>query len=79
MLTLGGLGLRPTWPWGGLAGDLVPPPLQETGHGQQEAADDGTEAEPQRAVDQGQLVGTQLQPWGGCKTAGDPESGGAPP
>lgn len=60
MLTLGGLGPHPTWPWGWLAGDLVPPPLQETGHGQQEAADDGAEAEPQRAVDQGQLVGAQL-------------------
>lgn len=68
MLTLRGLGLNPTRPWGRLAGEVVPPPLEEAGHCQEEAADDGTEAEPQGAVDQGQLVGTQLQSWGCCKT-----------
>lgn len=67
-LTLGGLGLGPTWRRGGLAGERVPSPLEEAGHGQEEAADDGTEAEAQRAVDQSQLVGAQLQPWGRPKT-----------
>lgn len=69
MLTLGGLGPGLTWPWGTLAGELVPPPLEEAGHGQEKAADDSAKAEPQRTVDQGQLISTQLQPWKGCKTA----------
>lgn len=77
MLTLGGLGLDAAWPGGRPAGELALPPLEEAGHGQEEAADDGAEAETQRAVDQGQLVGAQPQPCGGCKTAGGPRSAGA--
>lgn len=73
MLTLGGRG--PTQPGGALAGGRAPPPPEEADHGQEEAADDGAEAEPQGAVDQGPLVGAQLQPRGGCKT-GEAESGG---
>lgn len=51
MLTIEGLGLGLTWPLGGLAGELVSSSLEKAGHGQEKAANDGTKAEPQRAVD----------------------------
>lgn len=69
MLTIGGLGPGLTWPWGELAGELVPSPLEEAGHGQEKAADGGAKTQPQRTVDQGQLISAQLQPWRGYKTA----------
>lgn len=50
MLTIEGLGLGLTWPLGGLA-ELVSSSLEKAGHGQEKAANDGTKAEPQRAVD----------------------------
>lgn len=78
MLTLGGCGGGGAEPWGALAGGLVPPPLEKADHGQEEAAEDGAQAEAQRAVDQGPLVGAQPQPWGHCKTAGSPEFRGFP-
>lgn len=53
----------------GLAGAGIPPLLEEAGHCHQEAAKDGAQAEPQRAVDLGQLIRTQLQPQESCKTA----------
>lgn len=73
MLTIEGLGLGLTWPLGGLAGELVSFPLEKAGHGQEKAANDGTKAEPQRAVDQGHLISAQLQSWGCCKTVGGSE------
>lgn len=78
MLTLGGRGLGGAEPWGALVGGLVRPPLEKADHGQKEAAEDGAEAEAQRAVDQGPLVGAQPQPWGRYKTVGGPEFRGFP-
>jgi hypothetical protein len=59
-LTVGGFGWWSARPCRGLTGERIPLPLEEAGHRHQEAAEYGTEAEPQSAVDQDQLVSAQL-------------------